>query len=286
MRQAILLAGRAALILGLFLAPPLSAQDAGLAPIRGTIPFELLSSFLVVVHGQIGEQDGLKFILDTGATYTVIDQKLAEKLHLRRRPGKITNFDRDVPVEWADVSQFRVGPIRIGALRVLVAKLGDYSEFAENVDGIIGLDLLSQSKKLFIDYETRTVSWELPGPGADGRASPTYLAISFIVQGFPMQLILDTGVQGILLYRDRLRKGLPELRTEGAAVKMGMGRLQATQVKLPDVSGLGPVTLATVLLMDGPQPASLPGVDGYLGVAALNAKRVEFDFAGKVLRWQ
>jgi tripartite-type tricarboxylate transporter receptor subunit TctC len=39
----------------------------------------------------------------------------------------------------------------------MVAKLADYSEFAEHADGILGLDLLSKSKKFTIDYERDVV---------------------------------------------------------------------------------------------------------------------------------
>jgi predicted aspartyl protease len=286
MRKVVLFAGRTALVLGFLFTSILSAQDSGACPIRATIPFQLHSGFLVVVNGQVGDVDGLKFILDTGTTYTLIDQRIADRLRLRRRPGKITNFDRDVAVDWAEIPDLRVGPIQTGPFRVLVAKLGEYSKFAENVDGIIGLDLLARSKKLFIDYENQTVSWELATDGAGGHPSPTYFAIPFVVQGFPMRLIVDTGFQGILLYKDRLRKGLPTLRTEGKAIEVGMGRLQTTQVKLPDVRLVGQKTVATVFLMDGPDTGDLPGVDGYLGIASLKAKRVEFDFAARVLRWQ
>jgi len=62
--------------------------------------------------------------------------------------------------------------------------------------------------------------------------------------------------------------------------------LQTTQVKLPGVRLVGPETVATVFLADGPETGKLPGIDGYLGVASLQAKRVEFDFAARVLRWQ
>lgn len=168
----------------------------------------------------------------------------------------------------------------------MVAKLADYSDFAENVDGIIGLDLLGRSRKLFIDYEKQTVSWELVGDGASGHSSPTYFAIPFVVQGFPLHLIIDTGFQGILLYKDRLRKGLPDLRTEGEPIEVGMGRLQTTRVRLPGVRLFGPESVATVFLTDGPDTGHLPGIDGYLGVASLQAKRIEFDFAARVLRWQ
>jgi hypothetical protein len=43
---------------------------------------------------------------------------------------------------------------------------------------------------------------------------------------------------------------------------------------------------AKVLLVKGPEARVLPGIDGYLGVSALNAHRVEFDISGNRLRWQ
>jgi predicted aspartyl protease len=281
-----LLGGSILLVLGLLSVSPLDAQDPGKSRVGSTIPFHLRSGFLVVVSGQIGELQGLKFIVDTGATYTFIDRKVADRLRLPRRPGKTTNFDREVPVEWAVISDLQVGPVRSGALRVMVAKLGEYSEFAEDVDGIIGLDVLGRSEKISIDYEMQTISWEMAGEPGGGRPSPTYFAIPFVVQGFPMHLILDTGFQGILLYKDRLRKGVPDLHTEGKPSEVDFGRLQTTQIKLPGVRLGGQESVATVYITDGPDPGGLPGVDGYLGIASLKAKRVEFDFAAGLLRWE
>ena len=281
-----LLGGPILVVLGLLSVPPLHAQAPGKSPATSTIPFQLRAGFLVVVNGQIGELEGLKFIVDTGASFTFIDRKVADRLKLPRRPGKTTNFDREVPVEWAVVPDLRVGPVRIGALRVMVAKLGEYSEFAQDVDGIIGLDVLGRSEKISIDYEMRTIAWEMAGELDSRRPSAAYFAIPFVVQGFPMHLILDTGFQGILLYKDRLRKGLPDLRTQGKPIEVDFGRLQTTQVKLPGVRLVGEETVATVFLTDGPAPGGLPGVDGYLGIASLKAKRVEFDFAARLLRWE
>ena len=286
MRQATFLGVRILIVFGLLSVSLLNAQDRGQSPVRSTIPFQLRSGFLVVVNGQIGELGGLKFIVDTGASFTFIDRKVADKLKLARRPGKTTNFDRNVPVEWAVIPDLRVGPVQSGALRVMVAKLGEYSEFAEDMDGIIGLDLLGRSDRISIDYEMRTISWEMASEQGGGRPSPAYFSIPFIVQGFPMHLILDTGFQGILLYKDRLRKGLPDLRTQGNSTEVDFGRLQTTQVKLPGVRLGGQETIATVFLTDGPESGGLPGVDGYLGIASLKAKRVEFDFAARLLRWE
>jgi predicted aspartyl protease len=278
--------GPSLLVLGLLLVPFLNAQDPGKPPVSSTIPFQLRSGFLVVVKGQIGELEGLKFIVDTGASFTFIDRKVADRLKLARRPGKTTNFDREVPVEWVVIPELRVGTVRSGAIRVMVAKLGEYSEFGEDVDGIIGLDVLGRSEKISIDYEMQTISWEMAGETGRGRQAPAYFSIPFVVQGFPMHLILDTGFQGILLYKDRLRKGLPDLQTRGKPSEVDFGRLQTTQVKLPGVRLGGQETIATVFLTAGPGPDGLPGVDGYLGISTLKAKRVEFDFAARVLRWE
>jgi len=286
MRQAMFLGVRILWMLGLLSTFPVNAQDPGKSPVQATIPFQLVSGFLVVVDGEIGGIPGLKFIVDTGASYTFIDRKVADRLKLPRRPGKTTNFDRDVPGDLAVIPDLRIGPLRNRALRVMVAKLGEYSEYAENVDGIIGLDVLGRSGKFTIDYEKHEISWELAGDLDNQSPAPAYLSIPFVVQGFPMHLILDTGFQGILLYRDRLRKGLPDLRTQGKPIEVDFGRLQTTQVKLPGVRMGGQETIETVFLTAGPDPGGLPGVDGYLGITSLKAKRVEFDFAARLLRWE
>lgn len=264
----------------------LDAQDVANSPERPSVHFQLRSGFLVVVKGRIGGMDELKFIVDTGATYTFIDRKVADKLKLPRRPGKTTNFDRDIAVEWAVIPDLRVGPLRTQAFRVMVANLREYSELAGDVDGIIGLDLLGKCNKLFIDYEKRTVSWEFAGDGESRRSTPAYFTIPIVVQGFPMHLVIDTGFEVILMYKDRLQRGLPHLRTEGGATEGGVGRMQTTRVKLPGVRLFGPETVATVFLADAPETVMLPDIDGYLGVASLKAKRIEFDFAGRAMRWE
>ncbi len=286
MRKAIVHGSRILLVVCFLFGIRVAARDMANSPERPSVHFQLRSGFLVVVKGQIGGLEGLKFIVDTGASYTFIDRKVADKLKLARRPGKTTNFDRDVPVEWAVVPDLRVGPLQTGAFRVMVANLREYSELAEDVDGILGLDVLGKCKKLFIDYEKRTVSWEFAGEGESRRSTPAYFTIPIVVQGFPMHLVIDTGFEVILMYKDRLQRGLPHLRTEGEATEGGVGRLQTTRVKLPGVRLYGPETVATVFLADAPESAMLPDIDGYLGVASLKAKRIEFDFAGRAMRWE
>jgi predicted aspartyl protease len=261
-------------------------KSAPTPTVNPTMPFELVSGFLVVVDGQIGNVDGLKFILDTGATHSLIDRKVADRLHLKRRSGEVISFDHYIPVEWAIIPELRVGPLRTETLRVMVVKLAEYSDPAEHADGIIGLDLLSQSKKFTIDYEKRTVSLQLAEVGTTGRSSSPCFVIPLVVQGLQVNLAVDTGLQGIVLYKNRLRKGLPKMRIEGESTNVVMGRLRGTQVRLPGVRIVDAEVVSTAILIDGPDDKTLPGVDGYLGPATLQAKRIEFDFDAKVLRWQ
>lgn len=288
------------IVLALTLAPYAYPQDPDTSR-PSELPFELRSGFLVVVNGQVGELTGLKFIIDTGSSYTVLDRKVAEKLRLPRRPGKITNFDRNIPVEWVDIRDLRAGPIRASAISVMVVKLAEYSEFAANVDGIIGLDLLSRGRELVIDYERRVLSFDLGknevGQNEAGERPPSrYFAVPVVVQGLPMRVFVDTGSREMLLYKDRIRKGLPNVSMVGEPKQVAIGRLQATQVDLPGVGlpGLtmagvnmaGPEKVATVFLIDGPKQGDPFGVDGYLGPASLHAKRIELDFAASRMRWQ
>jgi predicted aspartyl protease len=286
MHRYILSAGMLFALLALTFASYAHPKDLDTSTPSPMLPFELRSDFLVVVTGQVGELADLKFIVDTGSSYTVIDQKVADKLHLPRRPGKVTNFDRDIPVEWADVQELRAGPIRASSASVMIVRLTEYSEFAENADGIIGLDLLSRGKKLTIDFERKLLSFELGENGAGERLPSRFFVVPIVIQGFRVRLLVDTGFRDMLLYRDRLRKGLPSVSTVGESRAAVIGRLLAIQVNLPGVKIAGPEKVATVFLIDGPEQGDPLGVDGYLGPASLHAKRIEFDFAASKLRWQ
>src|SRR5579864_1909573 len=284
MHPFLLYAGRFALLVLTF-SSYAHPKDLDTSMIGPTIAFELRSDFLVVVNGEVEGLAGLKFIVDTGSTHTVIDRKIANKLRLPRHPGKVSTFDRDTPAEWADINDLRAGPIRASSASVMVMRLAEYSELAKNVDGIIGLDLLSRGKKLTIDYERRALSFELGKNGAGENLPAGAFAVPIVVQGLRMHLLVDTGCQGMLLYRNRLRNRLPSLSIVGESRTGVIGRLGATQVNLPGVKIGGPEKMATVLLIDGPKHGDLLGVDGYLGPASLHAKRIEFDFATRTLRW-
>ena len=90
--------------------------------------FDLRESFLIVVDARIGPLEHLKFILDTGASYTVVSRKIADQLALPWEPGSVINVPKKLPMEGARFPEVQVGPIVATDVRMMVADLNQYSE--------------------------------------------------------------------------------------------------------------------------------------------------------------
>jgi predicted aspartyl protease len=253
------------------------------------LPFRLSDGYLILVEGQIGTQTNLKFVLDTGATITIVDSKIANKLKLKRQPTESFNFDRRLSWEQASFPEIQFGPIKAANIVMLVGHLAEYSEFARNVDAVIGLDLLKLSN-FSVDYAARKIVFHSFSQGTTANpkeALSSCLILEIQVQGHPVRLIVDTGLQGLLLFEERLRKSVPGLRMAEDVSKVTMGgRLHARESTLKGVA-IGPtIRDVSVLLTKAPAPEMLPGIGGVVGIAALNARRVNFDFAKATVSWE
>jgi predicted aspartyl protease len=263
---------------------PKPSEDAS----GSVLPFRLSSGYLIQVEGRIGDQAHLKFILDTGASISIVGQRMAQKLQLDAHPAESFNFDRNLQWKTATISEIQFGLIRAANVAVLVGDLARYSEFAGKADAIIGMDLLRLSN-FTIDYGARHLIFDpLPRKtySAGGDPMTRCLTIEVQVQHQPVRLIVDTGLQGILLYEERLRRSVPGLRTSGSIKTASMGgRVPAKQATLPDVVLGNRNRELPVVLLPAPPEDMLPGIDGIVGVAALQARRLHFDFYRKALTW-
>jgi len=260
--------------------PGPSIQSPGTPSLR----FDLRNGFLIVVDGQIGPLEHLKFILDTGSSRTIVSSKVASRLSAPRQKGTIFNFDRQVATLSLQIPPLRLGPIVASDLRTMVGDLGQYSEFARAVDAIIGLDVLTRADTLRIDYDSKVVQFQPNGstqllqPSVRGA-----ITVQALVQGQPVHLLLDTGLQGIVLYERVLRKRhvtMPE------GVPASIGRLTGKRVVLSGFRIGAAESNARVFLINSQTDAVLPGVDGYLGPRALNAKWIELNFQAMTMHWQ
>jgi predicted aspartyl protease len=264
---------------------PRPSESAGGSP----LPFRLSSGYLIQVEGRIGDQANLKFILDTGASISIVDPRIAEKLKLDSGAAKSFNFDRNLKWETATVPEVQFGPIRAANVVVLVGDLARYSEFARKADAIIGMDLLNLSN-LTIDFGAGNLIFDSTAPRAylaGGDPMTKCLMVELQVQDHPVHVIVDTGLPGMILYEERLRKRVPGLRTAGSIKNATMGgRVPVRQATLPDVVFGNRNREVPVVFLPSPAPDTLPGIDGIVGIAALQARRVHFDFSRRTLSWE
>jgi predicted aspartyl protease len=253
------------------------------------IPFRLSSGYLIEVQGRIGDQDKLKFVLDTGASITIVDQKIADKLKLERRPAESFSFDRKIQWQSATVPEIQFGPVRASNVVAFVGHLAGYSEFAKNADAIIGMDLLRLCD-FTIDFDAKRIAFQAAAQKAyvaPGDPMTECLFLDIQLQGRSVRLILDTGFPGLLLYENRVRSRVPGLRTKGSAVNVLMGgRMQAKQAVLPDILFGKADRDVPALLVPAAAAGMLPGVDGVIGLPVLQAHRIRFDFVGRILQWE
>lgn len=259
------------------------------SPFGSTLPFRLSSGYLIQVEGRIGDQTNLKFILDTGASISMVDQRIAQKLKLDAHTAQSFNFDRNLEWKKATVPEVQFGPVRAANVAVLVGDLARYSAFARKADAIIGMDLLNLSN-ITIDFGAGSLIFDAAAPQAywpGGDPMTKCLVIALQIQNRPVHLIVDTGLQGILLYEERTRKSVPGLRTAGSIKNAAMGgRMQVKQATLPDVVFGTRNREVRVLFLPSPAADTLPGIDGIVGISALQARRVHFDFSKKTLSWE
>ena len=243
------------------------------------IAFQPREGYLIVVQGRIATLDKLKCLIDTGATHSVVNQRIAQRLQLPREPGRIFRFERYSTVEWAVFPEVQIGPISARNARLLVD--GQQPGMPSDVDAIIGLDLLAKTGGFLIDYTAKVISFRNALPSQS--RSLTCLTTQVMIQGHPVNLVADTGMHGFLLY-ENLRQRFPKLKLK-VEKTVRIGQLHAKQTRISGLRLGSSESEAVVYLIHRPSQGIPSDVDGYFGMDALNASLVEFDFESGRLRW-
>lgn len=250
--------------------------------------FELISGYLILVEGGIGPLRGLRFVLDTGATHSAVSRRVADQLGLRRFTGRVFNIDKIVKTEWAAIPEMELGPVRANHVPAMVTDLEYFKSIGTHVDVVIGLDLLGQ-KSFSIDFAGKKIRF---GQVAAGRHSipmvsdGIYLKVEAQADGRPLHMILDSGAPGPMMYEERLENRAVDYTIEeedyGNRIN-GILRLTRARVRRFQLGGseIG----HTVFLTHSPAKGELDGVDGFLGLTALKARRINFDFETNTLSW-
>lgn len=169
-----------------------------------TIPFEFVGNE-VLVTVRINNQREAKFIVDTGASQSVIDKETAQAIG----PYTVSTFSitagsKAVPLSYTKVPALTLGDVTMNDVPVLVTDLSSFAAaVGEKPDGLIGANVLRRflvtidyaDKKLILS-DPRTVT--VPEDAHVIRTSPVFGATALVVKGrlddkADLNFLVDTG---------------------------------------------------------------------------------------------
>ena len=269
--------------------PVFADESAASRAFGNQVNFHLHHGFLIVVPVQIGSQSNLQFILDTGTTRTIVDKRVARKLGIHGVPDTVFRMHGAVDLQTAIFPDVQFGAIRTTNIRLLIADLFSLTEFADGVDGVLGLDVFWGSK-ISVDYNSKRVLIDSVSAEIDDLAQPrdiVCVTTTANVHGTPIRLLVDTGMPGILLYGDRVRERVATLPRGRWQVTLIGHAMFATHLAIDRMDvGTEQIRNIDALVVSSSPPGFPRNVDGILGTDSLKARRLIFDFSHKSMTWQ
>jgi len=184
------------------------------------VPIAIDSAGAIIVYVRINDSGPFPFLLDTGASHSVVSESLAErlKLPLVASTTVTTSTGRETRGV-VRLHQTSIGVVRSETVLASVAKASHLASIARGIDGIIGQDFLF-SLNYTLDYRRRRLIWTDGGNAENGTRLPLvaqqgrYL-VQIAVPGerTPLLLVPDSGASGFVMFErhDRTRVALRAL---------------------------------------------------------------------------
>jgi hypothetical protein len=256
---------------------------------RDEVPFKLYRGYVIVVRGSIGGLKNLNLLVDTGAIPSVLDARIARRLHLQGRPERVDLPIKTLATERVTVPNVEVGPSRVDELSMIVQDLSFAEDALETrVDGMIGFDVLGQFP-FTIDYESKKLVF---GPvdrsfvTAPYSPDLPYAIVLLHVQQETLGILVDTGASNLVLFQRGVRNCRSAINTVGRETWVSMGGdMPVAKAQLIDAY-LGGMPWGKRVAYIPENSTNQPiGLAGLLGTVALG-KRVGFDPIRKVVAWE
>ena len=272
------------------LACHLSPQVALAAHNRSEVPFKLYRGYAIVVRGSIGNTHNLNLLIDTGAVPSVLDSRIARKLHLQTTRGTLSVFTQQVEVERATIANVQIGLLHANVLSIAVHDLSNAEQvLGIRVDGMIGLDFLGQTA-FTIDYGSKKITVGPVDPSLTAvpyQSGPGYIVVEMQIRHRIIPLLVDTGASELVLFQTAEKDWLDANTIVGRRTWSNMsGDVELQKVHLSDVF-LGPTHWGSrdALILERANAVPSAAFRGLLGIISLKARRVGFDPDRKVLAW-
>ena len=182
------------------------------------VHFDLLEDGAIVVPVTVEGQGPFRFLLDTGASRSVVTESLARRVGAASGAAimMLTPGGQRVLQPAARLGTLRIGPVRVVDLLVTRVE-DDLLKAAKDVEGIVGQDILAQAAYT-IDYRRRSVVWHLDGTIPAGTRLRLDMAGGRALVSLPqrsdheaaLRMIPDTGADGLVLFA-RAGRRLPSV---------------------------------------------------------------------------
>jgi predicted aspartyl protease len=265
------------------------------------IPFTLVGGDqpLVIVPVDVMGRGKRPFVLDTGASRTVVDAAVARSL------GLVAHTSREghgiggrVAVELARAESLTIGARPLSGFEVVTTDLTSIAaRIGGRVDGVLGHDVFGNAR-LEVDYPASVVHFEWTPETRS--AKPDEVDVPFKLAGERKPLVMvQARVNGLGPYRFAVDTGasttlVTEAVAEAARVEAGAaehvtgaGGGVAVRLAVARRLTLGPLEWREVGLVvaDLAGLASVIGpIDGILGYNVMKDSRVTFDYPARLLR--
>ncbi|GEM_PF-3508866 len=133
---------------------------------------------LLVAAVSIAGRGPYPFLVDSGAAVSIVAPALARSLHLARAPSfsqPLSGVGCTTRPRAVRVSRWRVGRLQLPAARVASLEL-DIGASGEQVDGLLGSDVMSRLSALTVDYRAGRATLA-PVPARRGRDGVARLVV-------------------------------------------------------------------------------------------------------------
>src|SRR5207244_3929164 len=132
----------------------------------GEVPFELAppNDAAIIVPVKINGHGPYKFVMDTGATFTCIDQKLVDQLKLPEWRGQFgvgVLMPREGDVKLVSIDSLEVGNVKATEMKACAIEFSRLQTGGLDARGLLGLNFL-KSFHVNIDFKKHVLHLDRP----------------------------------------------------------------------------------------------------------------------------